>query len=135
MEEIFNKIDEILERKGQIILYGVPGVGKTYLARKYVEYVKVIDNGKNKMTRRGIRKCKLLHIHEVKKTWSKIKELAGVENRDLKSLRHTFASHLAINGVSLFEIQKLLNHKDINMTMRYMKLAESNKVNAVEAFL
>ena len=37
MEEIFNKIDEILERKKQIILYGVPGVGKTYLARKYVE--------------------------------------------------------------------------------------------------
>lgn len=48
------------------------------------------------------------------------------------TLRHTFASHLAINGVSLFEIQKLLNHKDINMTMRYMKLAEQNKVNAVE---
>ena len=48
------------------------------------------------------------------------------------TLRHTFASHLAINGVSLFEIQKLLNHKDINMTLRYMKLAEENKINAVE---
>jgi site-specific recombinase XerD len=64
-------------------------------------------------------------------------------NKDLKkddsknrvvnhTLRHTFASHLAINGVSFFEIQKLLNHRDINMTMRYMKLAEQNKVNAVE---
>ena len=48
------------------------------------------------------------------------------------TLRHTFASHLAINGISLFEIQKLLNHRDINMTMRYMKLSEQNKVNAVE---
>ena len=48
------------------------------------------------------------------------------------TLRHTFASHLAINGVSLFEIQKLLNHKDIKMTLRYMKLAEQNKINAVE---
>jgi len=48
------------------------------------------------------------------------------------TLRHTFASHLAINGVSLFEIQKLLNHKDIKMTLRYMKLAEENKINAVE---
>ena len=37
MEEIFNKIDEILERKKQIILYGVPGVGKTYLAKKFAE--------------------------------------------------------------------------------------------------
>ena len=37
MEEIFNKIDEILERKKQIILYGVPGVGKTYLAKKFTK--------------------------------------------------------------------------------------------------
>ncbi|MFA6138735.1 MAG: site-specific integrase [Sulfurimonas sp.] len=48
------------------------------------------------------------------------------------TLRHTFASHLAINQVPLFEIQKLLNHKDINMTLRYMKLSEANKVSAVE---
>ena len=39
------------------------------------------------------------------------------------SLRHTFASHLAINGTPIFTIQKLMNHKDINMTMRYAKLA------------
>jgi site-specific recombinase XerD len=48
------------------------------------------------------------------------------------TLRHTFASHLAINGLPLFEIQKLMNHKDIKMTLRYMKLAEANKVSAVE---
>jgi site-specific recombinase XerD len=45
---------------------------------------------------------------------------------------HTFASHLAINQVPLFEIQKLLNRKDINITLRYMKLSEANKVSAVE---
>jgi len=38
-------------------------------------------------------------------------------------LRHTFASHLAINGTPIFTIQKLMNHKDINMTLRYAKLA------------
>ena len=60
-------------------------------------------------------------------------EMNDYKNRVVNhTLRHTFASHLAINGVSLFEIQKLLNHKDINMTMRYMKLSESNKLNAVE---
>jgi len=48
------------------------------------------------------------------------------------TLRHTFASHLAINQVPLFKIQKLMNHRDINMTLRYMKLAEANKVSAVE---
>ena len=62
----------------------------------------------------------------------------GLKENDYKNrvcnhtLRHTFASHLAINGISLFEIQKLMNHKDINMTLRYMKLAEENKISAVE---
>ncbi|HUH41986.1 MAG TPA: site-specific integrase [Sulfurimonas sp.] len=40
----------------------------------------------------------------------------------IHTLRHTFASHLAINGTPIFTIQKLLNHKDIRMTLRYAKL-------------
>lgn len=39
------------------------------------------------------------------------------------TLRHTFASHLAINGTPIFTIQKLMNHKDITMTLRYAKLS------------
>ena len=39
------------------------------------------------------------------------------------SLRQTFASHLAINGTPIFTIQKLMNHKDIRMTLRYAKLS------------
>lgn len=39
------------------------------------------------------------------------------------TLRHTFASHLAINGTPIYTIQKLMNHKDIKMTLRYAKLA------------
>ncbi len=48
------------------------------------------------------------------------------------TLRHTFASHLAINQVPLLEIQKLMNHKSVSMTLRYMKPSEANKVSAVE---
>jgi len=40
----------------------------------------------------------------------------------IHTLRHTFASHLAINGVSIQEIQKLMNHKDIKQTLKYAKL-------------
>jgi len=53
----------------------------------------------------------------------------GLDQSDRKNrvvvhtLRHTFASHLAINGTPIFTIQKLMNHKDIKMTMRYAKLA------------
>ncbi len=34
-------------------------------------------------------------------------------------LRHSFASHLAAKGVSVFSIKELLGHSDIRMTMRY----------------
>lgn len=41
----------------------------------------------------------------------------------IHTLRHTFASHLAINGTPIYTIQKLMNHRDIKMTLRYAKLA------------
>lgn len=45
------------------------------------------------------------------------------------TLRHTFASHLAINGTPPFTIQKLMDHRTIQMTMRYAKLApDSGKI-------
>jgi integrase len=53
----------------------------------------------------------------------------GIDKNDRKnkivfhSLRHTFASHLAINGTPIFTIQKLMNHKKIETTLRYAKLS------------
>jgi len=61
----------------------------------------------------------------------------GLKTNDTKNrtvvhtLRHTFASHLAINGVPIFNIKELMNHSDINMTMRYAKLAPSSGKDAV----
>ena len=61
----------------------------------------------------------------------------GLKTNDTKNrtvvhtLRHTFASHLAINGVPIFNIKELMNHSDINMTMRYAKLAPSSGKSAV----
>lgn len=50
----------------------------------------------------------------------------------IHTLRHTFASHLAINGTPIFTIQKLLNHKDINMTLRYAKLAPDSGRDSIK---
>ena len=50
----------------------------------------------------------------------------------IHTLRHTFASHLAINGTPIFTIQKLMNHKDISMTLRYAKLAPDSGRDFVE---
>ena len=49
----------------------------------------------------------------------------------IHTLRHTFASHLAINGVPIFNIKELMNHSDINMTMRYAKLAPDSGKDVV----
>lgn len=61
----------------------------------------------------------------------------GIEVDDRKNkvvihtLRHTFASHLAIAGTPIFTIQKLMNHKDIKMTLRYAKLSPDSGREAV----
>jgi len=46
-------------------------------------------------------------------------------------LRHTFASHLAIRGVSLSAIRELLGHANIKMTLRYAHLAPEVRREAV----
>jgi len=62
----------------------------------------------------------------------------GLDKSDRKhrvvvhTLRHTFASNLAINGVPIFTIKKLINHKDIRMTMRYAKLSPENGFDEVD---
>jgi len=62
----------------------------------------------------------------------------GLDTSDSKNrvvihtLRHTFASHLAINGTPIFTVQKLMNHKDIKMTMRYAKLAPDSGMEMVK---
>lgn len=51
------------------------------------------------------------------------------------TLRHTFASQLAINGTPIFTIQKLLNHKDIKQTLRYAKLAPDSGSDMVKQMM
>ena len=92
--------------------------------------------GQLRRTKRGLKPCKLKHIKEVRKLWKEIKTLAGVEDRDIKSLRHTFAVFCVSCGVSLRALQKMLGHASIQTTEIYAAAdpeflkSESNKISA-----
>ena len=58
-----------------------------------------------------------------------------VDRRDkvvFHTLRHTYASWLALSGVELYVIAELLGHSTLEMTRRYSHLAPGKKQNAVD---
>ena len=80
-------------------------------------------------------------IKKVSKTFSRVvKELGlndGITDRRDKvvfhTLRHTFASWLAMSGTPIYTIKELMGHKSLNMTERYSHLSPDNKRQAVSS--
>jgi integrase len=58
-------------------------------------------------------------------------ETAKLDNVTFHTLRHTFASWAMMRGVSLRELQELLGHSSLAMTMRYAHLALEHLRTAV----
>ena len=58
-------------------------------------------------------------------------ERAGIKDFRFHDLRHTAASHLAMNGSSLLEIAAILGHKSLEMVKRYSHLSESHTAGIV----
>lgn len=76
-----------------------------------------------------------LHLNEeyLSKRFLRYRQSAGLSDElTLHSLRHTFASWLAIEGVDLYRIQKLLGHRSIETTQRYSHLMPSNLSGPME---
>jgi integrase len=64
--------------------------------------------------------------------WSRIRATAGIADVRLHDLRHTFASFLVNNGVSLYVVQGLLGHTQVRTTQRYAHLADETLSDAAE---
>ena len=56
---------------------------------------------------------------------------AGLVGFHFHDLRHTFASQLILNGGSLKDVQEILGHKSMTMTLRYAHLTQESKRKAV----
>ena len=94
---------------------------------------KVVDNALVFPSRDGDRFTKLSHTF-----YKTVKDLGwndGVEDQRQRvvfhTLRHTFASWLAMQGETLLTIKELLGHKGIDMTLRYSHLIPDQKRAAV----
>jgi integrase len=57
---------------------------------------------------------------------SKAFKRAGLKNFRIHDLRHTCASRLIQNGMSLYEVANILGHVDVQTTQRYAHLDRTN---------
>jgi len=72
-------------------------------------------------------------IVDIKRSYSTAVENSGIKDFTFHDLRHTFASHLVMNGVDLNTVRELLGHKTLQMTLRYSHLSANHKHKAVES--
>jgi integrase len=68
---------------------------------------------------------------EIKGAFQRALREAGIEDLRFHDLRHCFASALVQRGVDLYQVQRLLGHKDGRMTQRYAHLSLENLRDAV----
>ncbi|MEW6234241.1 MAG: site-specific integrase [Candidatus Omnitrophota bacterium] len=78
-----------------------------------------------------VRGAARLYFKRIFRSFSEIVQAAGLELTGENAVtahvcRHTFASHLVMNGVSLYEVSRLLGHGSITITERYAHLAEEH---------
>ncbi|MBN8806648.1 MAG: tyrosine-type recombinase/integrase [Sphingomonas sp.] len=65
------------------------------------------------------------HRTDLKRPWAQIIAHAGLGKVRLHDIRHTFASHAALDGISLSVVGKLLGHSQTATTARYTHFAET----------
>ncbi len=70
-------------------------------------------------------------VNNVKSAFKTACKHAGIENFKFHDLRHTFASHFVMRGGSIKELQEILGHKTMTMTLRYAHLSQEHKKKAV----
>jgi len=69
---------------------------------------------------------------DLRQPWLKALKAAAITDFRWHDLRHTAASYLAMSGVSLVEISKILGHRTMQMVSRYSHLSTAHIVETGE---
>ena len=69
---------------------------------------------------------------DLRKTFARCSQRAGLKDFHFHDLRHTAASYLAMSGASLLEIADTLGHKTLAMVKRYSHLTTQHTAGVLE---
>lgn len=72
------------------------------------------------------------NVHHLYRDFAKAQKKSGLERKiRFHDMRHTFASQFMMSGGSLYDLQKILGHTKIEMTMRYAHLSADHLASAI----
>ena len=90
------------------------------------EYLKIRPESEDEtlfITKNG----KPLLVRNIRTTIDKAFEKAGIKNAKVNDLRNTFIAHHLSNGVSLVTVSKLVGHKRLSTTEKYINLVNNKE--------
>lgn len=71
-------------------------------------------------------------VVDLRAPWEAALESAKITDFHWHDLRHTCASYMAMSGVTLLEMAKVLGHKTLAMTMRYSHLSPQRTIDLAD---
>ena len=72
------------------------------------------------------------HFVGLGKVWERVRARANLPEVRLHDLRHTFASHGAAAGISLYVLGKIIGHSDTKMTARYAHISDNPLISGAD---
>lgn len=75
------------------------------------------------------------HVVDVRKSFATALKRAGITHFRFHDLRHTFATYALQNGCDIYSLSRILGHKSITTTMRYLSATSSGMQKVVDCFV
>lgn len=72
------------------------------------------------------------HLYNFYSQWRKVRRLAAAQDVRIHDLRHTFASLAIKQGLDLYQVAKLLGHKNTQTTTRYAHIAKKDLIKSAQ---